>query len=137
MTLRLEPIRVNHTLWKNVTFLIGLFLLLLGATIWDYPDWDYGISLIMALFTFLTATYAFDALVLRQYKKWPLALLFTWWAVDGCYSVYWYLVNPTTLELMRAANAPASLALFLTCGLLWSKVVKDTLFGLREPVTNP
>lgn len=136
MTSRLGPIGLNHTLCKNVTFLIGLFLLLVGATIWDYPDWDYGISLIMALFTFMTATYAFDAFVLRQYRKWPLALFFTWWAVDGCYSVYWFLVNPATLELMRGANAPASLALFLTCGLLWSKVVKDILFGLSKPVTH-
>lgn len=32
---------MNHRLWKNVTFLIGLFLLLLGAKVLDYPDWDF------------------------------------------------------------------------------------------------
>jgi NhaP-type Na+/H+ or K+/H+ antiporter len=132
----LEPIGFNHTLWKNVTFLIGLFLLLVGATIWDYPDWDYNISFIMALFTYFSATYAFDAFVLRQYKKWPMAIFLTWWTVDGCYSVYWFLVNPTTLEQMRGGNAPLSLALFLTCGLLWSKEVKNTLLGLLRPVTH-
>lgn len=136
MAWRLEPIGLNHALWKNVTFLIGLFLLLLGATIWDYPDWDYIISIIMAAFTYMTATYVFDAIILRQYKKWPLAILFAWWTVDGCYSVYWFLVNPATLELMRGANAPASLSLFLACGLLWSKPVKDTLLGLQRPVTH-
>ena len=132
----IKAIWMNHVLWKSITFTIGLFLLLVGATIWDYPDWDYFISIIMAIFTYLTATYVFDVLVLRQYTKWPLAIFFTWWTVDGCYVVYWFLVNPSTLDLMRGANAPASLSLFLTCGLIWSKEVKHILLGLQRPIAK-
>ncbi len=132
----IKAIWLNHLVWKNITFVVGLFLLLVGATIWDYPDWDYFISIIMATFTYMTATYVFDAFVLHQYKKWPLAIFFMWWSVDGCYAVYWFLVNPTTLELMREANAPASLSLFLACGLVWSKEVKHTLLGLQRPITK-
>jgi hypothetical protein len=46
-------------------------------------------------------------------------LFLTWFGVDGCYWAYWSVVNPGALELMRDANAPASLSLFWTVGLFW------------------
>ena len=48
------------------------------------------------------------------------AMLFlTWWCVDGCYALYWGLMNPQALDLMREANWPASLSLYWMCGLVW------------------
>ena len=46
-------------------------------------------------------------------------LIATWWSVDGCYALYWSLVNPVALEMMREANWPASLSLYWACGLIW------------------
>jgi hypothetical protein len=48
-----------------------------------------------------------------------LALLFTWFTVDGCYWIYWHFKNPAALELMRDANFLASLTLYGICGALW------------------
>ncbi len=55
----------------------------------------------------------------RNWKYYPLMLLFTWFTVDGCYCLYWGLVNPKTLELMRAYNFLVSLSLYGACGLIW------------------
>jgi hypothetical protein len=41
--------------WKNGTFAIGLGWLLWGALFLDYPDWDIGLSLLMAASTYVTA----------------------------------------------------------------------------------
>jgi len=32
--------------------------------------------------------------------------------LDGCYAAYWAVVSSVALNLMREANAPASLSLF-------------------------
>lgn len=116
-------------MWKNCTFLIGLALLLLGA---GYaPDWDIGISFVMAGFAYLTAEYSLRAVIARDVRKLPLAAFFTWWTVDGCYWLYWSLVDVHALE-MRDVNWPASLCLYIACGLVWSapelaKVVRNAL----------
>lgn len=55
----------------------------------------------------------------RRWNQWPLMLLMTWFTVDGCYWLYWSWKNPLALDLMRSANAPASLALYWMCGLVW------------------
>ncbi len=49
----------------------------------------------------------------------PLMLFYTWFTVDGCYWIYWHFKNPVALELMRDANFPASLSLYVMCGLVW------------------
>ncbi len=104
-------------MWKNITFLIGLALLVFGA---GYaPDWDIGICFVMAGFTYLTAEYSLQAVIHRQWKRIPLAVFFAWWAVDGCYWLYWSIVNPDAL-VMRDVNWPASLCLYVACGLVWS-----------------
>jgi len=110
---------VNYTHpWNLVTLAIGVALLLLGA---GYaPDWDVPISLIMASFSYLTASWSMNVMVRRQWRKFPLMLFFTWWTVDGCYALYWYFVDPVALELMREVNWPASLALYWACGVVWS-----------------
>jgi hypothetical protein len=58
-------------------------------------------------------------MVERQWRQWPLMLFWTWFTVDGCYWLYWRWQDPVALELMREANAPASLSLYWMCGPVW------------------
>ena len=59
-------------------------------------------------------------------------LFWTWFTVDGCYWLYWHFKNPVVLELMREANAPASLSLYWMCGLVW--YYRGTLSEMRADV---
>lgn len=38
---------------------------------------------------YLTAAWSLRVLVQREWRMFPLMLLFTWWSVDGCYAVLW------------------------------------------------
>lgn len=105
--------------WKLLTLGIGLGLLIGGSYYYAAPDWDIPISIIMAGFTYLTAGWSMHVIVERRWQAWPFMVLATWWCVDGCYALYWYLVNPETLTFMRDANWPASLSLYWMCGLVW------------------
>lgn len=105
--------------WKLFTLFVGLVLLILGSFYYQAPDWDIPISFIMALLTYLTASWSMHVVVERQWKKFPLMLFFTWFSVDGCYWLYWHFKNPQVLALMRDANFFASLALYGVCGLVW------------------
>lgn len=120
--------------WKVVTFLIGLSLLIVGSFVVPAPDWDIPVSIIMATFTYLTAGWSMHVMVERRWRDWPLMLFLTWWCVDGCYALYWSLVNPQALDLMREANWPASLSLFWMCGLVWywNGSLKDMMKLLRQ-----
>jgi hypothetical protein len=73
----------------------------------------------MAGFAYLFAGWSMHALVERRWRDWPLMIFLTWWCVDGSYALYWSVVNPDALALMREANWPASLSLFWMCGLVW------------------
>jgi hypothetical protein len=73
----------------------------------------------MALMAYLTASWSMHVMVERRWRQWPLMLFWTWFTVHGCYWLYWHFKNPVALELMREANAPASLSLYWMCGLVW------------------
>jgi hypothetical protein len=105
--------------WKLATLAIGIGLLVVGSFYYDAPDWDIPISIVMALMAYLTASWSMHVMVERRWRQWPLMLFWTWFTVDGCYWLYWHFKNPVALELMRDANAPASLSLYWTCGLIW------------------
>jgi len=105
--------------WKLATLAIGVGLLIAGSFIEEAPDWNIAVSIIMAGFTYLLAGWAMHVMVERRWRQWPVMLLATWWCVDGCYALYWSIVNPAALALMRDANWPASLSLFWMCGLVW------------------
>ncbi len=105
--------------WKILTFSMGLLLLIAGSYAYHAPDWDIPVSIIMATFTYLTAGWSMRVIVERRWRHWPLMLFFAWWCVDGCYALYWSFVDPEALAFMREANAPASLCLYLICGLVW------------------
>ena len=105
--------------WKLAILVIGIGLLVIGAFYYEAPDWDIPISFIMALMAYLTASWSMHVMVERRWRQWPLMLFWTWFTVDGCYWLYWHFKNPVALELMREANAPASLSLYWMCGLVW------------------
>lgn len=102
---------------KLLTFLAGLGWLLYGALFFDYPDWDVGVSLLMAGSTYLCAAWCWRAWVQLQWRLWPAAFLAAWWCVDGSYWAYWSLVNPAVM--IREGQWAMSLCLFLLCGFVW------------------
>ena len=104
--------------WKLATLAIGLTLLLLGADYCPAPDWDYTISVIMAILTYLTAPWAVRAFMALNWKAMLLGLFFYYFTVDGCYWLYWSAVKPDAL-VMREANFYASSCLYWLCGFIW------------------
>jgi hypothetical protein len=73
----------------------------------------------MAILAYLTAPWSLRVILDRKWRHWPAMFFVTWLAVDGCYAVYWSFKDPVALEMMRAANFPASLSLYGMCGVLW------------------
>lgn len=104
-------------MFKILTFAIGLAWLLWGALFFDYPDWDIGVSLVMAASTYLTAEWVVSTVMERRYKHLPAAAALAWWAVDGCYWLYWSMVRPEVM--IREGQWLMSLCLFLLCGFIW------------------
>ncbi len=105
--------------WKLFTLCVGLFLLVIGSFYYKAPDWDIPISFIMGILAYLTAPWSLRVILEHRWKCLPLMLFYTWFTIDGCYAIYWYLNDPTALELMRAANFPASFSLYGMCALVW------------------
>ena len=105
--------------WKLLLLVVGLGLLVAGSFYVNAPDWDIPISFIMAILAYLTAPWSLRVILERRWRRWPMMLLLTWFTVDGSYWLYWHFKNPVALRLMRGANAPASLALYGLCGLVW------------------
>ena len=124
--------------WKIFTLGIGVLLLIWGSFYYTAPDWDIPISLIMAFFAYLTAGWSMHVMVERRWRDFPLMIFATWWTVDGCYSLYWFIKNPAALDYMRAANAPASLCLYWMCGLVWywNGSVKEFIARLNRAGTR-
>ena len=120
--------------WKLITLLLGLVLLITGSLYFRIPDWDIPISFIMAILTYLAAPWSLRVIRQRQWKKIPLMLLYTWFTVDGCYSLYWHIVDPHVLETMREANFFASLPLYGLCGLFW--YYQGSLKEFRQELTE-
>jgi len=81
-----------------------------------YPDWDIRLSLLMACSTYLCADWVWSALRHRQYVRWPLAALATWWCVDGSYWLYWSLVDPSVM-IARGSGRCRCVCFSLWCGV--------------------
>lgn len=130
---------MNHYLrpWKLGTFAAGLALLLIGAELELAVDWDVGVSLAMALSTFLTAEYAARVLWERRWRDLDSAAAFAWWSVDGVYCLYWDFKNPAVLDAMRDAQWPCSLCLYLLCGFLWLLDDASAPRCLRNALADP
>jgi len=120
--------------WKLFLLGIGISLLIIGAFYYKAPDWDITISFIMAIFAYLFAPWSMRVMVERKWHRFPLMLFFTWFTVDGCYWLYWRVVDPIALEMMREANFLASLSLYWICGLIWyyQGTVRQLLADLKS-----
>jgi len=55
------------TTLKAVTLVIGLASLLVGALWYDYPDWDVGVSVLMAFATPATAEWSTSVIWQRRW----------------------------------------------------------------------
>ena len=115
-----HPLSLRNYLqpWKLITLGFGLGLLIVGSFFYNAPDWDVGISIVMAALTYLTAPWATRVIISRQWSWLPLALLWYYVSVDGCYWLYWTFNNPDALY-MREANFYASSCLYWLCGFIW------------------
>jgi hypothetical protein len=57
---------------KPATFALGLGWLLWGATFFGYPDWDYGVSVLMAASAYLCAEWVVGTVMDRcRSQNWP------------------------------------------------------------------
>lgn len=113
---------------KLITWLIGMNFLFVGAYDHVAPDWDYGVSLAMGVCTYLTAANTMNIIIERQWRRFHIAIMDTWVAVDGVYTVYWYFMDRSVLLDAREAQWPLSLVLYLACGLIWT---------VLDPVQRP
>lgn len=122
--------------WKLASLTAGISLLVAGSIHTPAPDWDAAISIIMATCTYFTAPCSLRTLLERNWRLLPIAVHATWFSVDGCYAVYWHFKDPVALDLMRSANAPASLGLYGICGVIWlyRGSLKDFYLELRSIV---
>jgi hypothetical protein len=119
--------------WKLLTLGIGVALLIWGSFVYQAPDWDIPISLIMAVLSYLTASLSMRIIVERRWRRFPIMLLFTWFTVDGCYWIYWHHKNHYVLDLMRKNNFFASLILYALSGFIWyyNGSIKQMIYELK------
>lgn len=105
--------------WKLFSLACGIAILVVGAYLTPALDWDVGLSLLMALSTYIFAPISARTLFQRRWAWLPLALFGAWWSVDGVYWLYWSWRDPAVLAAMRSANYPTSSCLYLICACLW------------------
>lgn len=55
--------------WKLFTLAVGIALLIAGSFVYEAPDWDIPISLIMAGFSYLTASWSMHVMVERRWRQ--------------------------------------------------------------------
>jgi hypothetical protein len=103
--------------WKVASLSFALAVLVIGSYLTPAPDWDVPITFIMGLSTYLAAPPTVRVFFERRWRLLPITALVTWLSVDGFYALYWHFRDPNVLSLMRSANAPVSLVLYLLCGI--------------------
>lgn len=107
--------------WKLASFACGLSLLFYGAIAYKISDWDIGISIIMAFYTYISAPF-FCKTVFAAVKGSAkiqnvlFAMFMFWFTVDGCYVLYHAAMGN---ETFRWENFCASSFIYLICGMIW------------------
>ena len=124
----LTKIAAPHELlrpWKLTTLALGITFLVAVALYLRLPDWDPGISLLMALLAYLFAPASIrslqHALKSPAPQRWASLLLsafLAWLVIDAAYLAYCALVGHPT---MRWENFIISGTLYAAAGLLWAQ----------------
>lgn len=123
-------------LYERTALLIGTALLIAGSVIFPAPDWDVGVSLLMAGFTYVSAQFWQTALRKHQWSQLPIALFLTWWALDGVYLAYWTVVDPAAL-VMRDSALAVNVCLYLMASIIFVAAGKiDLHLSQRNPDTS-
>lgn len=108
--------------WKLFSLACGIGILLIGSVIEQAIDWDFNISFIMAISTYLFSPITSRVIFYKHFRTLPLMILAIfglWFSVDGVYWLYWSIKNPEVVEFMRDANFLPSLCLYLMCAFIW------------------
>lgn len=105
--------------WKLVTLTLGIAILIVGAQIEQLPDWDTGISILMSILTYLSASWVVRVFVKVRWKHMPAAFAIAWFSIDGVYFAWNAHYGPEMVDILRQANWYPSLLLYLICGFLW------------------
>jgi len=100
--------------WKLLFLMAGIGILIFGSYYEALPDWDVGISVLMALLTYLSAPYLIYAVIRHRVSQIPLGIFMAWISIDGSYCGYNLLVGHT---YFREANLLPSIALYLLVGI--------------------
>ena len=124
----LTKIAAPHELlrpWKVATLALGIAFLVAVALYLRLPDWDPGISLLMAVLAYLFAPISIRSL--RHARKTPgpqrwtsilLSAFLAWLVIDAAYLAYCALADHPT---MRWENFIISGTLYAAAGLLWAQ----------------
>lgn len=102
--------------WKLATLAIGIGLLIAGSYYEQQADWDIGISIIMAVLTYLTAPFTCRTIIKLNWRAMPVAAFLAWLSIDGSYCLYNELLRHA---YAREANVIASTPLYFMMGLVW------------------
>ena len=108
---------MSKLLFKNVTFVIGLSWLILGALTYGIKDWDVGVSLVMAGYTYLTGEWVINSLLSNKPFRWIGAALATFVGVQGVYVFYWSLIGKP--ENMVEGQWLPSLCIYMIISITW------------------
>lgn len=104
--------------WRLFTLWAGVSVLIMGAQVEHLRDWDDGVSLAMALATYLLMPYI--VLFAKSLRTFPIAVGLVWFCVDGSYLTYWSYFNPIVMD--RVANFNASIWLFALTYVAWIEI---------------
>ncbi len=104
------------TPWRLLSLYLGTGLLCIGADIYQMPDWDAGVSFLMAILCYLTAPWAVHVLRNREWKHIVLAVFLSILTVDISYNLYNGFLER---EHYPVENFLASMPLYWLMGVFW------------------
>lgn len=127
---------INKLMTKNTTFGVGLAWLIYGAVDYDIRDWDIGVSLLMALCTYISADKCVQAMRELRFGEWLTHSFTAWFSVSGSYTAYWLIAGHP--ENMVEYQWIPSLMFYLICGVCWTSLplLREGLVRLLETTVD-